>query len=254
MANATKYRVLIGVCMVAMIAALMTPRIAQDPLYHLFADNRNLFEIPNALNVFSNLLFAWIGFEGLYRLMLQDSLQITRGIYPAYLSFFVALVLIALGSGYYHWSPDNQTLIWDRLPMTIAFMSFFTILVAERISLALARRMLPLLIALGVASVAYWHLSEQAGQGDLRPYLLIQFLPVLLTPMILLMLDSGYSRSSDIWWFFGWYLLAKVFEALDDEILDLLRVVSGHSLKHIAASISCLAFLRHLRLRRLTGR
>ena len=64
------------------------------------------------------------------------------------------------------------------------------------------------------------------------------------------MLKSRYTRSSDIWWFLAWYLIAKVFEVLDAEILNWLNVISGHSLKHIAASIGCLVFLRHLRFRR----
>lgn len=243
-----KHRILIVISLLATVVAVIAPRVAQDPLYHLFADPNSFLGIPNTLNVLSNLLFAWIGIDGL-RLLRQKSLCVEGGIYPAYPTFFTALVLVAVGSGYYHWHPDNQTLIWDRLPMTIAFMSFFSILIAERISLKLARSLFPLLLLLGVASIVYWHLSEQAGRGDLRPYALIQFLPILLTPLILLMLDSRYTRNSDIWWFLAWYLLAKVFEALDAEILDWLVVISGHSLKHIAAGIGCLVYLRHLRLR-----
>ena len=249
MTNSAKYRILIIICVAATVAALLAPRIAQDPLYHRFADQASLLSIPNALNVLTNLFFAWVGIDGL-RLMRQNSLRIVDQVYPAYLCFFIALILVAVGSGYYHWSPDNQTLIWDRLPMTIAFMSFFTILLAERISISLARILFPPLVIAGIASIVYWYLSEQAGQGDLRPYALIQFLPILLTPLILLMLKSRYTRSSDIWWFLAWYLIAKVFEVLDAEILNWLNVISGHSLKHIAASIGCLVFLRHLRFRR----
>ncbi|MCP4877082.1 MAG: ceramidase [Gammaproteobacteria bacterium] len=253
MSRATKYQILIAICVVATVSAFFVPRIAQDPLYHQFADQNSLFAIPNALNVLSNLLFGWIGIEGLYRLIVKKSLQINPASYPAYFSFFLALTLIAAGSGYYHWFPDNQTLIWDRLPMTVAFMSFFTILIAERISESLARILFPLLLMLGIASIVYWHLSEMGGQGDLRPYALVQFLPILLTPLILLMLGSRYTRNADLWWFLAFYLLAKIFEALDAEILEILGVMSGHSLKHIAASIGCLVFLRHLRFRSLTG-
>jgi hypothetical protein len=245
-----KYRILIVISLLAVVAAIIAPRVAQDPLYHQFADLNSFLGIPNTLNVLSNLLFAWIGIEGLI-LLWQQRLCIENEVYPAYLSFFAGLALVAVGSGYYHWYPDNLTLIWDRLPMTISFMSFFTILVAERISTGLAKKLFPLLLLFGVASIAYWHLTEQAGQGDLRPYALVQFLPILLTPLILLMLDSRYTRNADIWWFLAWYLLAKVFEILDAQILDWLVVISGHSLKHIAASIGCLVFLRHLRFRRL---
>jgi hypothetical protein len=249
----SKYRILIGISMVAFVAAILAPRIAQDPLYHQFADQNNYLSIPNTLNVLSNLFFGWVGIEGIYRLLRQESLRIVNEVYPAYLGFFGALILVAAGSGYYHWLPDNQTLVWDRLPMTIAFMSFFTIMLAERISVSLARMLFPVLIGVGIASIVYWYLSEQNGQGDLRPYALIQFLPMLLIPSILLLFTSSYTRSSDIWWFLAWYLIAKVFEYFDAELLNLLTVLSGHSLKHIAASIGCLVFLRHLRFRRAAG-
>ncbi|MDH3634112.1 MAG: ceramidase [Gammaproteobacteria bacterium] len=239
--------------MVAVIAAILAPRIAQDPLYHQFADQNAYLSIPNTLNVLTNLFFAWIGIEGLYRLLRQKSLSLIHTLYPAYLGFFSALVLVALGSGYYHWLPDNQTLVWDRLPMTIAFTSFFTILLAERISIPLARTLFPLLIVAGISSIIYWYLSEQQGRGDLRPYALVQFLPMLLCPLILLLFSSRYTRSNDIWWFLAWYLVAKICEAFDAELLNSLGVVSGHSLKHIAASIGCLVFLRHLRFRTEAG-
>ena len=249
----TKYRIVAGISTVAVSGAVLASSIAQEPLYHQFADQDIFLSIANTLNVLTNLFFVWVGIEGLYRLLRQKSLRIIHALYPAYLGFFGALVLVALGSGYYHWLPDNQTLVWDRLPMTIAFTSFFAILLAERISISLARTLFPVLIVAGLCSIIYWHLSEQQGQGDLRPYALVQFLPMLLCPLILLMFDSRYTRSNDIWWFLAWYLVAKVCEALDTELLNALGVISGHSLKHIAASIGCLVFLRHLRFRTETG-
>jgi hypothetical protein len=54
-----RYRILIAICVVAIIATLLLPRIAQDPLYHQFADQGGLLSVPNAFNVLSNLLFGW---------------------------------------------------------------------------------------------------------------------------------------------------------------------------------------------------
>ena len=247
---AIRYRILLVICVVAVIATFLLPPIAQDPLYHQFADQNSLLSIPHAFNVLSNLLFGWAGVAGLYRLAWQKSLLIEVRIYPAYFCFFAALILIAAGSGYYHWSPDNQSLSWDRLPITIAFMSFFTILVGERISISLAKKLFPALIATGIASIIYWHFSELAGRGDLRPYALVQFLPVLLTPFILLMFDSVYNRKADLWWFLAWFLISRICELMDIRIYDWLIFVSGHSLKHITAGIGCLVFLRYLHLRR----
>lgn len=251
MSPRSKHRILLTICLIALAATGLAPRIGQDPAYHLFADEAALFAIPNALNVLTNLLFVAIGLLGLDRLVRQKKLNIVARIHMAYLLFFAALVLIGLGSAYYHWAPDNQALTLDRLPMSVGFMSFFTILIGERISPALARRLFPLLLLAGVASIIYWHGSELAGRGDLRPYALVQYLPALLVPVFLLMYESRYDRNSDIWWFLFCFVLSKLCEVLDREIYDLLVVLSGHSLKHVVAAIGCYIFLRHLQLRRV---
>jgi hypothetical protein len=244
-----KQRLLIGICLVAIGATLLAPRISQDPSYHLFADQNSFLSIPNALNVLSNLIFAWVGIEGLYRLRRQGTLQILGEIRIAYQAFFVALVLIAAGSIYYHWSPDNQSLAWDRLPMTFAFTAFLTILLAERVSLRAAKILFPALLTAGIASIAWWYRGELEGHGDLRFYALVQFLPVLLLPLILMLFKAEFSRETDIWLILAWYLAAKLCEAYDHEIYQWLGLISGHSLKHIAAGIGGLVFLRHLRFR-----
>ena len=249
-----KQRLLIAISVIAGIAMLLAPMIPQNPGYHDFADQRAWLGIPNAFNVLSSLVFAWVGIDGLYRLSAQKSLRIRAGIYPAYLVFFAALVLTALGSAYYHWSPDNPSLALDRLPMAIAFMSFTAILLAERVSLGFARRAFPLLMVAAIAGVVYWYYSELAGRGDLRGYLLLQLTPILLLPVILLAFESRYTRSADLWWLLAWYLAAKLCELLDQAIYDAFGMVSGHSLKHIAAGIGSLVFLRHLRLRETAPR
>lgn len=244
-----KQSLLLGICLVALIATLLTPRIPQDPAYHLFADQNSFLSIPNALNVLTNLIFAWIGIEGLYRLQRPGELQVLDQFRIAYQTFFISLVLISAGSIYYHWSPDNLSLAWDRVPMTVSFMSFFAILLAERVSLRMAQMLFPALLCAGIASIAYWYYSEIGGRGDLRFYALIQYLTVLLIPLLMTLFGDRYTRGSDIWWLLAWYLLAKLCEVYDREIYQWLVLLSGHSLKHIAAGIGGLVFLRHLRYR-----
>ena len=79
---------------------------------------------------------------------------------------------------------------------------------------------------------------------------LVVFLPALLTPAFLLMYQSRYDRSGDLWWFLAWYIVSRLCELMDREIYDWLIVISGHSLKHIATCVGCFVFLRHLHLRR----
>ncbi len=249
-----KQRLLIAVSLLVIAGTLLAPPIPQDPEYHRFADQSPWLSLPNALNILSNLLFLWIGIEGLYRVLRRNSVQLLDAIYPAYPTFFAALILIALGSSYYHWAPNNHSLAWDRLAMTLAFASFFSILLAERVSPRAARLLFPLLLLAGVFSIVYWQYSEGRGQGDLRLYALVQFLPLLLTPFILLGFASRYSRGGDIWWLVAWYVVAKLCEHFDHEIFDGLAVISGHSLKHLCAGVGCLVFLRHLRRRELVAR
>jgi len=249
----TKVVVLALVTAVVIVTGVLVDPVPQDQQYHQFADQRAYFAIPNVLNVVTNLFFALIGFAGLYFLCIRRSLIVVDSIFAVYITFFAALAAVAPGSAYYHWMPDNQSLVWDRLPMTLAFMSFFTIILAERLSLKFARIIfLPLIIA-GVLSIAYWHHSELAGNGDLRPYGLVQFLPMLLVPMILLMFDEKFTHGRAIWWFLGWYLVAKIFELLDHQIFEWLALISGHSLKHLGAGIGCFIYLRYLQTRSVIG-
>ena len=43
---------------------------------------------------------------------------------------------------------------------------------------------LPLAVALGTASLVYWHIGEAAGRGDLRFYFLTQAFAFVLIPLI----------------------------------------------------------------------
>jgi len=248
-ASNIKSIILILVAISSVVATMFVEPIPQDPQYHQFADQRAFFDIPNTLNVVSNLFFALIGIAGLFLLCVRRSLVIVQSLFPVYVLFFAALVAIAPGSAYYHWNPDNQGLAWDRLPMTLVFMSFFTIIIGERLSLRMAKFIfLPLLIV-GLWSIVYWYQGESAGHGDLRPYALVQFLPMLLVPLILLIFEAKFSSDRAIWWFGGCYLIAKGFELLDHQIFDILVLISGHSLKHLAASIACLVYLGYLQYR-----
>ena len=245
----TKSIILILIAVSLIVATTFLEPIPQDPQYHQFADQRSFFDIPNTLDVTSNLFFALIGISGLFHLCVRRSLLIVQSLLPVYVLFFVALVAIAPGSVYYHWNLDNQSLAWDRLPMTLVFMSFFSIIIGERVSQRLAKLIfLPLLIV-GVWSIVYWYQGESTGHGDLRPYGLVQYLPMLLIPLILLSFKPKFSSDRAIWWFCGCYLIAKGFELLDHQIFDFLGIISGHSLKHLVASIGCLIYLKYLRYR-----
>ncbi len=96
----------------------------------------------------------------------------------------------------------------------------------------------------------YWHIGEQAGRGDLRPYLLVQFLPMVVIPLVALTHRSRFTRATDLIPLVGLYGLAKVAELLDAQIYQVLGVISGHSLKHLLAALAVGVVLSMLHRRR----
>jgi len=225
----------------AILFALALPPIGQPLWYHQFADSQPMFGIPNGWNVISNIGFLAVGLLGLIHVH-QGHLTFPAPLKWAYLVLFASITLISLGSSYYHLAPDNGTLFWDRLPMATAFMALFTIVIGEYISLSAAKRLLIPFLAIGAFSVIYWHLTEIAGQGDLRLYGLVQFLPLCLMPMILIGFSSTFSHQGFYWVLLLCYMVAKLCEVYDQEIFDQSGLISGHSLKHIIATIG-LSFL-----------
>jgi hypothetical protein len=243
-------QILLGITLLAVIAAGLAPAIPQNPAYHQFADQGTLLGIPNFWNVATNLPFLAVGLAGV-RELYHGRPVIVPELWLAYLIFFVGVALVGPGSAYYHLSPANDTLVWDRLPMTLAFMAFLSIIVGEYIAVATGRRLLSPLLLAGIGSVLYWHVSERLGHGDLRWYGLVQFLPMLLIPLIMLMFRPRYTGAAYLWAMLGAYLAAKVAESLDGPILRALYPVSGHALKHLLAALGVYGFLVAIRQRKL---
>lgn len=232
----------------AVLAALLAPPIPQDPAYYRFADDRTLLGIPNFWNVATNLPFLLIGILGLRFLYSPAGMGVPEPLRPVHGAFFAGAVLIGLGSAYFHLHPDGDTLLWDRLPMTVSFMAFVCAVTADTVSMDLGRRLFWPLLATGLASVLYWYGTEALGRGDLRPYALVQFLPMLLLPVLLLSPPSGHAPRG-YWAVLGFYAAAKVAELLDGWLYEMLWGFSGHSLKHVLAAAGVYGFLAMLERR-----
>jgi hypothetical protein len=159
---------------------------------------------------------------------------------------FLGVGLVAVGSAYYHWNPNNESLVWDRLPMTIGFMGLFAALLGEYLGNRVAAFLLIPAVALGLATVVYWHFSD-----DLRPYVWVQFIPLLTILAVLALFRSGYSHQWLLLVALGWYALAKLTESHDLAIFrSTYDFISGHSLKHLLAGAGCYSILVMLRRRR----
>lgn len=231
---------LAGISVLATVILFSGSPIKQDSHYHNFADTRVVANIPNFFNTISNVPFLIVGILGI-RLVLSTELKPVYANYGKfYLVFFIGVFLIGIGSGYYHWHPDNSSLVWDRLTMTVSFMSFFCLVIAECISVQLAKYLLLPLLTLGFTSVVYWYVSELRGFGDIRAYLLIQFLPAGLLPLILWLYKSNCKNCSYLWGVLGAYFLAKLAESFDAQLYNALIYISGHTIKHLLAGMGTL--------------
>jgi hypothetical protein len=247
----------LGLGIVGLGVVFCVPPIPQDPTYHTFADARTLLGVPNLLNVASNLPFLVVGAQGL-RLLLR-----TGAVGPAgpvreraerapLLVLFTGVLLTAFGSSWYHLDPDSDRLVWDRLPMTLAFMGFFASVLGERIGVRTGAWLLGPLVWLGLVSIFNWHYGEEHGAGDLRLYVFVQFYPLLTVPLLLALFPPRYTRSGDVWVVLAWYGLAKLLElsAVDHGIYGMGHVVSGHTLKHLSAGMGAYWLYRMIRHRR----
>ncbi len=224
--------------MLGIVAAVVAPAVPQPLDYHLFADRRGAFGIANLADVASNAGFLMAGVAGLVvafggRAGFEDP----RERWP-WAVFFAGLVLTAFGSAYYHLAPDNERLFWDRLPITFAFAGLIASQLADRLGPRTGLVWLVPMLALGAASVLHWRATERAGEGNVIPYFVVQGSAILLLLYIVLAFPSRYTRSRDIGWMLAWYALAKLCEAFDDAIFRQGHVVSGHTLKHLAAAIA----------------
>jgi hypothetical protein len=225
----------------ALVAVLLLAPIAQDPAYHDFADRRGLLGIPSFLNIATNLAFLAVGIAGMLLCAIRKDLGARR----AWLACFTGVALVCFGSAYYHLAPNNGTLVWDRLPMSIGFMALSVAVLADYINPRLEKTLLAPAIFLGPASVIWWHYTD-----DLRPYVLVQFLPLLLLPALLFLFrgarrDRGFLLAALLI-----YLLSKLAEHFDRALFALTgEIISGHSLKHLLAATALLVIYGMLRRR-----
>jgi len=239
---------------VVLLVAAILPPMAQPVAYHQFADQKLFFGIPNFLNVVSNLAILFSGILGLLFIFRshQSTIQhsfINKAECWSYFVVFLSVVITGFGSAYYHWSPDNTSLLWDRLPIAIGVMALLAAALVERIGLRLGLWALPFLVLLGVASVMYWYWTEQRGVGNLNFYIVVQFYSLLLIVLLGLFFPTSYTHGGDMYKVIGLYAIAKLAETFDLEIYDFGQVISGHTIKHLLAAVAIYLIVRMLQKR-----
>lgn len=250
LSTAWRERALLAAWLALVLAAVLLPALAQTAGYHAFADHGAWLGVPHAGDVLSNLPFAAFGLVGFWRLWQLPPRTLGNGHRAALHVLFGGLVLTALGSGFYHWQPDDAGLVLDRLGIAVALAGLLGLAAAEHVSGRAAG-----ILALG--TLAAGALAVQAWQhtGNLTPWVVCQAGGALLIAgMACLRAVPGALR---VRWALVLlaYGLAKVFELSDHAIHELTaHTVSGHTLKHLAAALAVLPVLCALpRQRALPG-
>lgn len=218
--------------------------------YHEFADTRGIAGIANFWNVVSNFAFLIPGIAGLRFLSDPHSSGLIEGTRTIYRILFAGLLITALGSSLYHLAPSNETLVWDRLPMTIIAMTLTAAIIAEFVSVDAGQKLLWPLLLTGLMSVIYWGWTEAHGNGDLRPYGLVIFLPLIFIPAIVVTSRPPFDSNLYLLQALGLYVIAKLAEYFDREIYSAGELVSGHSIKHLFAAAALWVLLHGIRSRR----
>lgn len=221
----------IAFLLVAVLVGLVSNApVGQFDGYHRLADARPLLGIPNFWNVASNLPFLVVSLMGLALLRRRPP-----GASPAWATLFGATALVSFGSAYYHLDPRDATLVWDRLPMGLAFMGLLAAIIVEhsdeRRKRAAQRLLLPML-ALSIGAVYWWRFT-----GDLSLWIWIQLAPTLATALAVALLPAQYTHRRYYLYALACYAAAKGFELGDHQFLQWSGgLLSGHSLKHLAAA------------------
>ena len=221
-----------------LVLTILGPVVTQPAHQHAFADQRQWHGIPFAMDVLSNLSFAAWGLAGmmcLLGLLMRSKQSIKQNTEHALAGlFFSGLVVTAAASSYYHLQPDDMALSVDRIGMVIAFAGLLGLAVANRLSYRAGAVIAAAVLLLGPLSIGFWLAS-----GNVLPWLVVQFGGMAL--ILWMAFVKPMHAALPVCWgvVIGVYAIAKVLELADHQIYELTsHVISGHSLKHLAAGFA----------------
>jgi hypothetical protein len=116
--------------------------------------------------------------------------------------------------------------------------------VGERVSETTGALLLWPALAVGVFSLLLWRWTD-----DLRLYFWVQFFPALAVVALFYLCPPKYTGT--FYWIAAGllYAIAKVFEFADKPVYSAGGLLSGHTLKHLAAAAAPFAILRYFQVR-----
>src|SRR5689334_2918156 len=123
--------------------------------------------------------------------------------------------------------------------MTLCFAAILAAVVEERVDARAGAMLLRPMVAIGIFSLLLWRWTD-----DLRLYAWAQFFPFVTLVLILQLFPPKYTGT--FYWVIAaaLYVLAKLFEYYDAVIFSAGSILSGHTLKYLAAAAAGFAILR----------
>lgn len=251
-------RCLLSLFALLLLAAISGPAISASGLAGApFADEHPWGVLPNAMDVLSNLPFAAIGFWGIRWLRWLDRAHeeaLDAAPLPQHGSplpvnaldcawmFFAGLILTALGSAFYHLQPDDMRLAADRAGMAVAFAGLVGLATCERVSARAGWPAAWFTLVGGLVAVVVCHET-----GNALPWALVQFGGMALIVLLSFAKPTSGAVGLKLGWVVFFYAIAKLFELSDHAIFEATNhLVSGHTLKHLTASLAALPVLHAL--------
>jgi hypothetical protein len=236
---------LLAACLALHALALFGPALHLPGHGHGFADPRALWGVPFAMDVLSNLPFALAGLAGIASLLRRPGRALADVERAMAWLFFSGLVFTSLASGWYHWGPDDTGLAIDRCGMAVAFAGLLGLAAATRISERAGAA-----LGLGVLGLAPLAASAALATGNVLPWAVTQFGGMAL----ILWFTTLRTRPAALDFRLGFVILAyaaaKLLEMNDHAVYEFSgQLVSGHTLKHVVASLAAWPLLAALQSR-----
>ncbi|XP_018446742.1 uncharacterized protein LOC108818307 isoform X1 [Raphanus sativus] len=249
-------RIVVGSLFICwLILLFITPKVPLHSFrHHVFADKRNFMGVPNTLNVMTNFPFLIIGVLGFVLCVGGSFFNISlKGEIWGWTLFYASVSSLAFGSAYYHLKPDDNTIVWDTLPILIAYSSLFSSFLVERAGEKVGLSCLVLLLFISFLSVAYARVFN-----DLRLCMTFQLIPCLAIPIMTVLLPPKYTHSR--FWLLATaaHSVSKIEGLADSKIYNANGyIISGHSLGHLCSALSMLLLsvmllYRSIRFQRLS--
>ena len=215
------------------IIELISNKIERPKEYHNFADKKNILNIPNTVNVVSNISFLIPVFY-LLKSTKKRSLKVNL--------LMIHLVLLGIASTYYHYIPSDKTLFWDMLMIATTSMVVLNIFMTPQ-NLQKEEEKVDsyqlLFYHFGFLSVIYWKFT-----GDIRLYLII----LIGVPLYIIL--KNY-KNKDIRNYLLLMIVSNIILRLSEHNDHFIyqftnKNISGHTIKHIFAGIGIFSVIKIL--------